>query len=136
MIKIQWTFPIPYHDASFFMFQWTLTVLQTYDSTTFLNYIKIQDMWCPNTYRLWPFISKNLWSPCFCFSQSLKNNMKANISIWSKWIIRVENYIHESEYNDLKMALSKNPVRLILVYNLLIRAESTTTKSCGLILMK
>lgn len=39
-----------------------LRVLQTHD-LTFPNYIKIQDMWCPNVYRLWPFISKNSWSP-------------------------------------------------------------------------
>ena len=95
-----------------------LRVLQTHDLTTFPNYIKIQDMWCPNVYRLWPFISKNSWSPySFFFNRGFPQNMKANISIWSTRIGWVENYIHRSEYNDLKMAIlvKKKPARVILV---------------------
>lgn len=53
----------------------------------------------------------------FFFNRGFPQNMKANISIWSTRIGWVENYIHRSEYNDLKMAilLKKKPARLILV---------------------
>lgn len=46
--------------------------------------------------------------PAFIFYRALKKNMKAHIFVLSKWIRRVGNDIHESEYNDLKMALPKN----------------------------
>ena len=53
----------------------------------------------------------------FFFKRCFPQNMKANISIWSTRIGWVENYIHRSEYNDLKMAIlfKKKPASLILV---------------------